>query len=323
MKQIAYIFAAAAMLCACNKEQAFEDSKLLSVDFTTSEMDLSTRGTMITSSNLTSKITNVSLYVYNNTIKETGSPEEVTYSESKWKVADFYWNPTKTLDFFARAPKTVSNVTMGVATITNSDSNHLMSFSYEIPNTLTPAQMPDIMVAHKRMASTDSGYPGVTLQLKHALSVVKFETGTSIAPMKIDSLKIKGVNSKGTCTFTDNGSSSIEWTDNTTVTYAYAPSSCNVTLNTVTSITSDDNVFILIPQTPTTSTKVRLTFTPTGGTQKAKECVIPAVKWEAGKVYTFQLNYQEGILSIPADGITVETWTDHTFTGDENKLTLN
>jgi len=200
MRRILQIILGCALAASCALEP-MESTSLMGIEVSTGDMTPETRGTLIGSSNLTSLITSISLYIYKESSLEVDAPTVTTWdsTNSKWTISDYYWNPENTLDIFARAPFEVSNATMGNPTITNSATNHQMTFKYTIPNSLSPSQMPDILLEHVNQAGS-AGHT-VSLTMDHALTAVEFVTGKSVIPMTINTITLAGIRNSETCTF--------------------------------------------------------------------------------------------------------------------------
>jgi len=325
MKRITIIFAVASLLCACNKELVSDQSSgLMTIDFNTSDVESATRGTLVNQGGLTSYTDTVDLYVCKNNARESLAPTGAKWQSSSWRVKDYYWASGVTLDIFGIAYKRdASGFTVGTVTYNDSDNQHI-SFNYTLNASLPSSTNLDLMVGHRRQSSTDSRNVG--LQLRHALAAVEFKTGPSILPMTIRRIELLNMDGNKTCHYDETHIESstpapIYWVDITGVSMSSSQYLDGLSINVPSTnpdnidIAVGDNTFIVIPQSGA-GPSVKLTCTPSGGTEITATCAITP-DWKPGKKYTYKLNYNNGVLSVSS--IDVESWAD----GTTSTLSLN
>jgi len=321
------LLASVCLAVSCNqKEISVENPMSFNVETVSMEQG-STRGTAV--GNLTqfkAAVTKFGLKVHKEVKTTTPSTFSVdalapTYAElssSKYVMEkNYYWNPSKTLDIYAFAPFEPT----GVSNYSVTAASNQASFDYAITTGTAPASMPDIMLARFKGTSTD----GVaTLKFRHVLAALSFKTGDMV-DMTIKSISLEKIYSAGTCTATFGTSSPFAptavWTGNnvTTETFTYSipdPYIIHTFGDASQEITSGTNIFMVVPQTAGANAELKIVARiGAATTDETIKCSLKDLKWDAGKIYTYQVNYEgEGILSVTDASLSVDDWDPETTT---------
>lgn len=241
-------------------------------------------------------------------------------SGSTWNTEHTYYWPSYELGFYAYAPTDINGVTI------NKDGKKITDFA---PDKDVNQQI-DLLVAYNTGNRTDNELSGVALNFKHALSQIDVQAKCSNPNIEIvvKSIRFVNVKTKGSFTYptqtTTAGNLDGCWTPGGDLSSgadykASFEQSKEVTLESnPKSINSSKNNFMLIPQqltkwvknTATTgayiavlcrisskdgNTKTQLyPELASGGDNAAKfgSIIVPIdTNWEAGKKYTYTLNF--------------------------------
>ena len=187
---------------------------------------------------------------------------------------DRYWpNEGKTLNFYSYYPANATTITAG--------TDKILTASYTIPSTAT--QQTDAMIAINEGIS-DNYYRSVGLSFKHLCTAIRFKFADEIEAVgKVSKIQICGIKG-GTISYTYNRHTSswmaTSYTTNTNYELTFDKSSGDVNKD----ITTDDNLFLLAPQTLPQGAKIIVTFE-----DKNYEAVISG-EWEIGTTITYNIN---------------------------------
>ncbi len=134
---------------------------------------------------------------------ETSKGETVTSYDGSWTYTNTkYWPAgSETLDFYAYTPFENTN---RVATPEFSKANGMGFTNYEVNTDVSKQE--DFMYAFAKNQSKTTASSGVSMQFKHAMSQVHFTAKTvGSLRVKIESITLHNINSKGNFTLKDAG----------------------------------------------------------------------------------------------------------------------
>lgn len=311
--------AASIALASCSNEEVVELNNGNAIDFRASMGD-DTRATETVLGNLAefnvTALMGADNYFTNILFKKDGS--------SFKSDTEYLWPGTNTLDFYAYAPTSLSNlVTIDGTTQT------IAGFS---PAT-TVADQIDLITAYNTGSKADEA-TGVSLVFKHALCQIDIKafTNSEVYNFDVKGVKISTVNSKGSLNMNKGG---INWsydTSDATLKGDYEINLANEIrlTNQATGIAAteaDDAKIMILPQQLTKwehktdannsnngaflavllkiTTKEGLQVYPKkgtvteGATDYAWACVPIDTKWEAGYRYTYTLDFSKGAGQVP------------------------
>lgn len=249
--------------------------------------------------------------------------QTVSYGGSKWTTVEEYnWYPGETLTFCAYAPT-------GAAGVTLPTDGSGIGFSCSVAD--NAEDQTDVMLGYY---SGDGNYTGTAnINFQHPLTAVRFKMGdlAEFIPgfTGISKIEIANVHNEGTLT-TWSGDDTFTWTPSTT--YKKVTMEVSGTFEKGADIVgTDDNAqaFTLVPQNLSTkAATIIVTYDAT------EDGIITAIiskvsetgtDWEAGKVYTYTINFKTMPLTIrddgsfnPVNGWVTET-TVHEIEGDDTK----
>lgn len=278
---------------------------------------VSTRGARVTTENLTGNYDNnigvksydVNEFYFENVLKHKTS--------SRWETpVTYYWpNSTDVLHFWAWAPKTMPSGKGTRSDIIVGNPTQNLSFSYtmqapDATNKTDAQNQLDLLFAHSATKKSDHG-GCVPLAFQHALAAVRFKVSQDMA-CTVNSVSLSGIKSTGNCTF--NGS--FTWSAQS------SPTTFIQMLNTTVPesegnflpVGSEEATFMIIPQQLDGSSQTLTLNYTQDGESKTFSAVIPAIAWEAGKLYTYTITLEEPKLDIEVQ----ETFTQNTSTTKEN-----
>lgn len=242
-------------------------------------------------------------------------------SNHRWKTPVTYYWPTNTgnLDFWAWAPQTLPT---GKGTrddikgkINNSSKTVSFNYTMQAPdatNKKDAENQQDLIFAYSSTKMTD--HAGcVPLQFKHALAAIRFKIANT-GVYTIQSVSMSGIAPKGNCTYAPNAVSPnpmFNWSLDgsvSRVTFVQTFTEKNVSKiesATFTELGKEETTFLIIPQTlDGSSQKLTLNYREES-TNLSIEASIPAITWEAGKLYTYTI-------TMPSDHcileVEVEDW---------------
>ena len=219
----------------------------------------------------------------------------------------YYWpSQTEALDFWAWAPKTLpeGGGTMSVAKF--GDGNHSLSFDYWLPSPDESQQndaerQPDIILAHTQASARTFG-GAVPFVFDHPLSAVRFKVIQS-SDFFITTVSLDGVKTKGHCLYQPDSTDIFVWSDvrdAQSFTQAFNTSITETEGHTAQEIGTEEATFLFIPQELNgTDQTVTFEFIKDGDTHPSSAtAMLPAMTWEAGKVYTYTVELFNGDVSV-------------------------
>ena len=321
-----FLFAAlaAAAMTACSTDEVVDVNRGNAISFRTSIDRAVTRTTVYSSSSLMEKfkvtaIGNSATYFDGLEVNKKTADGTTT-----WETASTYYWPSYSLSFYAYAPTDINSTSSATVNVTK-DAQTITGF---IPAT-TVASQQDLVVATNASVTPPSGntITSVNLNFKHALSQIDVQAKCASENVTVKVLGVKFVNigTKATLTFSSTTDGNGTWSATSgTAAYMSGVSSTDdvVTLgSTAKSIMATDEHFLMIPQTLTAATSLssasqtgaylsvlcqilvkqgsdnecKAFFPSTTDTNKYAFAAVPlSGTWEAGKKYTYTLNFGDG-----------------------------
>lgn len=241
--------------------------------------------------------------------------------ESSWTPADQYlWPGDGTLHFNAYSPFYNEDSAEGITRMPDAAAGN-MTIDYVTPGDV--ASQIDLLWA----TPVDASVSPCNLVFNHALTAVKFVTGQQMVPCVIKSIEIFSVNSQGTLDI-----SSGVWTDvsgledyEVEIDKELTAAAGSKYVAADEALTSDEQTFILLPQTLGENSKVALTI-ELNGRLSTFEASLSGQVWEEGMTVTYRLsaNPSESELQlqiVDADGNNVEKLSTK-YTGSKVSYTV-
>lgn len=244
---------------------------------------INTRGSLSTTTDINSfgvfaRLKDVgSLYMSNVKVSESGNvwmPEK-----------EYLWPGNETLHFNAYSPYMYSAEDEGITTLPELDDNAVLNLGFTTPENVE-SQF-DLMYA----IPTDADSSPCALTFNHALTGIRFAAGSEMTPCVIKEITISGVSGTGTLNL-ETG----EWSDlKGSSSYSVKP---DITMTAAqdsqfvlpeTSLTGEDGIMLLIPQTLGEDAQVSMTVETNGETSSFKASLV-GQKWTAGKTVTYHIS---------------------------------
>lgn len=330
MKLYYFIFMLVAALWGCERDTLVADEStggrypkdIISFSPQVEEEDVSSRGTPITSVSQMTEIGVFCSYTGSSDWTATATPAKMfntrlSYNSFSriWEYngTPISWNPVTSNDrysFFAYAPYSSES---SIVVQGSSSTAGVPSVSYTVP--LNASVQPDLMLAVPRFNLRPSTSM-VALQMKHALTCIGFQIQGN--GEQIVSVSVSGISSSGTASL-DGGN--VVWRNlappQTTVDYSalinldagqsYFTAKPTMSTNLITG----NGYLMMIPQTLTANTKLKLTFSDTS----TREISLNGQTWAAGKKINYNIIITpDGIITltpsscyIPATGVSYMT----------------
>lgn len=213
-----------------------------------------------------------------------------------WETSGAFFKPAKDTKrrFYAYYPYN-SGDEMGYSNfeISPADQEGYPEISYNVPFNVDDQQ--DFMVG--RMENTDGSEKTddvfgetldiVKLKMYHMLTAIRFETGSVMQTGTITKIAIKGVNYKGRYTYPN-----ISWAyvDQQTIGDFTLDLNKSVNKNDAagTAITSDEQTFLMMPQTLNTNAYLEVTFND--GQDHVLKASLNGKIWERAKIVTYRIS---------------------------------
>ena len=271
-----------------------------------------TRGTQINSA------TDMNAFAVSIYSDPTGTPDQmynkkVENVSSTWTPEeDYHWSKGQKLSFFAWYPyEKVWTVT------TDENTAGAPVLTYTVPKTVEEQQ--DLMTAVKLNQSETVG--GTELQFKHALSAVRFMSGSSLSKCTLHYIKLKGVKYKGNYSMETQG-----WTlDNDTTSYTFTlDKEMDGTPNTP--ITEGDQTLLLMPQVfedENAELEVYMSVGIYSYTLTAKLKDVTG-EWKPGKTYTYKISDTlSDILKVDVKFFKGTNYTAHNISANGDPYTID
>ena len=228
-----------------------------------------------------------------------------TYSSGEWNLtaSDVKWWPDETLDFYALAfPETTPSMITLANTMVVIPSTKTAVFDYTFSlDSATGENTPDIMFGYYSDTGTASGGKRIApLTFYHPFAAVKFKAGADLVGATVNSITITNVANGGTCTIAASnlataGNSAISWTHDSghidySNTYAAAITAADQQIGT------DDQTFILIPQTLGATAKLEVNLTTANNTEYTLEASLEDVALSVGTILNITINFDNIVL---------------------------
>ncbi|AVM57283.1 hypothetical protein C3V43_05585 [Bacteroides heparinolyticus] len=227
-----------------------------------------------------------------------------------WSTTYHWPGLSKKVAFFAYAPHHCAGVTL----TTGATTPGAPVFSYTVPAAV--ADQTDLLTA----SSVDVAgvlHTPAPLKFKHALTAVRFETGTTLLPGTVTKITLKGV--YGTAT---HRIGNTVWSEHS------SPKDFAQTLTTVTPdpnvpgspITQPAATFMMIPQTLPAGAKLEVKYTDKlTNTQRTLTANIAGKTWGMGKTVTYRIS-TSSISVTPTLEVTAPA--EYTYQGGNNTYTV-
>lgn len=256
-----------------------------------------------------------------NTTKDASlfTGETVTYSEtsSRWSTeAAYTWYPNEIITFHAVYPATAAGTGDGEAAIA-SDGTGISISNYEVAD--NAASQIDLMLGYYSGNGNNSGTAAINF--KHPFTAVRFKMGdlAEFIPgfTGINSITISNVYTGGSLALW-NGST-FSWTPaSTTKDVTMTVGGANPEAGEyIVGTDASAKAFTLIPQdlaTKTATITVSYNATVSGSiVATINQVSTTSTQWEAGKVYTYTINYKTMPVTIDDSGTPVTGWTTDTI----------
>lgn len=271
-----------------------------------------TRGTQINSATAMNAFA-VSIYS-----DPTGTPDQmynkkVENVSSTWTPEkDYHWSKGQKLSFFAWYPyEKVWDVT------TDENTAGAPVLAYTVPSKVEEQQ--DLMTAVRVNQSETVG--GTKLQFKHALSAVRFMSGSSLSICTLHYIKLKGVKNKGAYSMETQG-----WTlDNDTTSYTFTLEK-EMDGTPGAPITEGDQTLLLMPQVfedENAELEVNMTVGIDNYTLTAKLKDVTG-EWKPGKTYTYKISDTlSDILKVDVNFFKGTNYTAHNISANGDPYTID
>ena len=233
--------------------------------------------------------------------------EEITRSSGWTTKEEYFWPGAGALHINAYSPF-FSSSDNGIISVNNEPGK--LTLSYETPASVE--NMEDILYATPINASSSP----CDLTFNHALTAIRFVTGSKFSPCTIKSIKISGARSQGSLNL-----ESGEWTlTDKTADFTVSP---NITLSASggssfvasdTPIATDSLTFLLLPQTLGEEAKIEI-VTECNSKETTLSSSLTNVIWNEGKTITYHLSTSSDqlILDVTGDFNTPYTGTTREF----------
>ena len=218
---------------------------------------------------------------WNNTVAPSYFFDMQVKKTESWTTA-YYWPGTnKRVAFFAYAPHHCAGVTL----TTGIGTPGAPSFSYTVPAPVS--DQTDLLTA----SSVDVAgvlHAPAPLAFRHALTAVRFETGTDLLPGTVTKITLKGVYGTATHRIGESTWSGHSGTKDFAQTLAVVTPDPNVA---GTEITQPSATFMMIPQTLPANAKIEVVYTDKlTNTQRTLTASIAGKVWGMGKTVTYRIS---------------------------------
>lgn len=271
-----------------------------------------TRGTQINSA------ANMNAFAVSIYSDPTGTPDQmynkkVENVSSTWTPEkDYHWSKGQKLSFFAWYPyEKVWDVT------TDENTAGAPVLAYTVPSKVEEQQ--DLMTAVRLNQSETVG--GTKLQFKHALSAVRFMSGSSLSKCTLHYIKLKGVKNKGAYSMETQG-----WTlDNDTTSYTFTLEK-EMDGTPGAPITEGDQTLLLMPQVfedENAELEVYMSVGIYSYTLTAKLKDVTG-EWKPGKTYTYKISDAlSDILKVDVNFFKGTNYTVHNISANGDPYTID
>ena len=231
----------------------------------------------------------VSAYQYTDTWSGESETPNFFYNQTATKQTDdggyaftgstYYWpGAASHMRFFAYAPVDNSNYQLSGET-----EKGAPTLTVTVPSDV--ADQEDLLVAASDELKGDNG-SAVSLKFSHALTAVRFVCGDDLLSGTVNSITISGVYNTGTYNIYTG-----EWTVSDTSTADFSQTlDKSVDGTEGTSITTEAQTFMMIPQTLPTDAKLTVSFTDSSNTEHELTANIGNTVWTKGQTVTYKIS---------------------------------
>ncbi|MDE6578617.1 MAG: fimbrillin family protein, partial [Muribaculaceae bacterium] len=210
---------------------------------------------------------------------------EVT-RENSWSPAEEYlWPGSGSLHFNAYSPFCSEPSSSGITSLPSKDNSGTLALSYMTPEDV--ADQLDFLIAIPAEAASSP----CDITFNHALTAIRFATGTEMTPCTVKKIEISGVNASGSVNL-ENG----EWSRlSSPTTFSVSPEISLTAANGSkfvapdTYITSESQTFLLIPQTLPEDAQISMTI-ECEGVESTMTASLAGTTWSAGKTVVYRLS---------------------------------
>ena len=249
---------------------------------------------------------------------------EVTRANS-WAPTDEYrWPGSGSLHINAYSPfcSAPTDASEGIVALPSSSSKGELSLSFVTPAEVADQQ--DLLIASPVEANTSP----CDLVFNHALTAIRFATGSEMAPCTVKEIYISGVSSSGTLNMETGAWSDLDSPQTFSVkpetTLSAAAGSDYVVPDTY--ITSPEQSFLLIPQTLTDAAAISITV-DSQGSETTLTTSLDGATWVPGKTIVYRISANPASDSLifeitDADGEPVSSLQSH-YTGSTLNFKVN
>ncbi len=246
---------------------------------------------------------------------------EVTKASNWTPQSEYLWPGDGALHFNAYSPYVAAAADDGILDVPQFGEGDSLELDY-----LTPADVADQIDLMYAVACDATASP-CALEMNHALTAIRFVTGSQMTPCTVSKVEIDNVASRGTLNL-ESGlwsdvSGSASYSVTPAVTLEAASGSKYVAADAV--LTADDQTFILMPQQLGDDAKIVLTV-EVNGKESTFEASLAGQTWAAGRAVTYRLSAtaesSELILSVvDADGNPIDK-LNAKYTGSKLNYTV-
>lgn len=231
----------------------------------------------------------------------------VTRANGWQPAAEYLWPGKGSLHFNAYSPfRSGADSDEGIVSLPSAGAGCPLSIDF-----ITPARTDD-QIDLLRSLPVDASASPCAVEFTHALTAVRFSTGTAMAPCTVKSIALKGISDRGTLSLETGEWSGLTgeakyilWPD---VTLTAASGSKYAAPDSP--ITSGDSTLLLLPQTLGEEAGLTLTV-ESGGEESTFEASLSGLTWTAGTTVIYRIS-----ASPSASGLILEV-----IDSDGNPLT--
>lgn len=247
----------------------------------------------------------------------SGTPDhmynvKVVKKSSEWNPeGDYKWPDGKKLHFYAWHPYQANSLS-----VTDQNTTGAPVLTYAVPEAV--AEQQDVMTAIKYNQS--DGVGGTRLEFKHALSAVRFVTGSSLSSCTLHYIKLTGLKYKGTRQVgTSEWKLDADKKDYTLTLEKKMDGKPNVP------ITEGDQTLLLMPQAFENDVTLEVSMTVGKYTyQVGAKLKDVTGQWKAGKTYTYKLSDTfSDILKVDVNFFKGTGYTAHNVSANGDPYTID
>jgi len=232
----------------------------------------------------------------------------MSYAASAWSFDDNitrYWPYSEALNFFAYAPKSLTN-TYCTYTSYAEDAPEITCTNLPVAITKGSDTTQELMLAYTAAQTrAANASTGVTLNFKHPFAGICFTLDESCrSSVTVNSITIQNIYNNGTCTF---DGSTASWTPTGTQTNNLVITGSPV----LDSSDYDDGTYLVVPQTFASAVTftVNATWSEWGGDfRRDVSTTVTVGSWQPGYKYTYNLVLSEYAIRVETASTYTEQW---------------